>query len=194
MNYPWLCVGGVDGRYMLWWHDGTSGHGRWSVDTWSYQRVVQGTGQRDICHISNLSHIHYCLHYIPLLLHTLVMFTWWCIDLLICWFAISMATNACVVCLFICSWQDSGRHPTEAHLERDTFIHGHSTPQMAGKFSKAIRARKLVLTHFSPRYRGDDSDYSMKTMWRFEHMARKASGLWGRNDVIAAWDQVQWTS
>ena len=34
-------------------------------------------------------------------------------------------------------------------------------------------------------------DYSMKTMWRFEHMARKASGLWGRNDVIAAWDQVQ---
>lgn len=86
--------------------------------------------------------------------------------------------------------QDSARHPTEAHLERDTFAHGHSTPQMAGKFCKQVGARKLVLTHFSPRYRGDDSDYSMKTMWRFEHFARKASGLWGRNDVIAAWDQM----
>ena len=86
--------------------------------------------------------------------------------------------------------QDSVRHPTEGHLERDTFSHGHSTPQMAGKFCKQVGARKLVLTHFSPRYRGDDSDYSMKTMWRFEHFARKASGLWGRNDVIAAWDQM----
>ena len=36
-------------------------------------------------------------------------------------------------------------------------IHQPLHLQMAGKFSKAVRARKLVLTHFSPRYRGDDS-------------------------------------
>jgi hypothetical protein len=44
------------------------------------------------------------------------------------------------------------------------------------------------MTHFSPRYKGDDSEYSMSIMWRIEDMAREASGLMGRNDVIAAWD------
>ena len=79
---------------------------------------------------------------------------------------------------------------TLQQLERDTYQHGHSTPQMAGRFAKAVNARKLVLTHFSPRYRGDESDYSMKIMWQIEAMARSTFGLRGRNDVIAAWDQM----
>ncbi|KAH9948762.1 beta-lactamase-like protein [Amylocystis lapponica] len=33
---------------------------------------------------------------------------------------------------------------------------GHSTPQMAGTFAKRVRAKKLVLNHFSARYGGND--------------------------------------
>ena len=67
-------------------------------------------------------------------------------------------------------------------------MHGHSTPQMAGRFARKINAKRLALTHFSPRYTGDDSEASMRTMWAIEDMAKDASGLTGDNDVIAAWD------
>jgi ribonuclease Z len=83
---------------------------------------------------------------------------------------------------------DAGKHADPRALERDTFSHGHSTPQMAGRFAKQVQARRLLLTHFSPRYRGDDSEGSMKTMWRLEDLARETSGLVEENDVIAAWD------
>ncbi len=39
-----------------------------------------------------------------------------------------------------------------AALERETARHGHSTPQMAGRFAARIGARALLLTHFSQRY------------------------------------------
>jgi len=74
-------------------------------------------------------------------------------------------------------------------LEYDTISHGHSTPQMAGRFALQMGARRLVLTHFSPRYKGDDSLESMQIMWRIEDQAREASGLVGLgNEVLAAWD------
>lgn len=86
---------------------------------------------------------------------------------------------------------DSGKYAVPNLLERDAFMHGHSTPQMAGRFAKKINAKKLLLTHFSPRYRGDDGENSMQIMWRIEDMARHASGLLGKNEVIAAWDLMK---
>jgi ribonuclease Z len=83
---------------------------------------------------------------------------------------------------------DGAKYSHPKMLERDTFIHGHSTPSMAGRFAKAIRAKRLLLTHFSPRYRGDDQEGSMKIMWQVEDQARVASELYGYNDVVAAWD------
>jgi ribonuclease Z len=41
-------------------------------------------------------------------------------------------------------------------VEMRTKSRGHSTPQMAGAFAKSIRARKLILNHFSARYAGND--------------------------------------
>jgi ribonuclease Z len=91
------------------------------------------------------------------------------------------------------AWDSSDRKkfPTYSHMEHDTFAHGHSTPQMAAKFAAKIRAKRLILTHFSPRYAGDDSESSMYIMWQLEDMAKLGSNhFWGRNDVIAAWDQM----
>ena len=76
------------------------------------------------------------------------------------------------------------------HLEKDTRYHGHSTPQMAAAFATKIGAKQLVLTHFSPRYKGDDSEQSMRVMWRIEDLARASGGFKGKNDVICAWDQM----
>jgi len=86
---------------------------------------------------------------------------------------------------------DKTRHADYSRLERDTFVHGHSTPQMAGRFAQRIAAKRLVLTHFSPRYRGEDDERSMRIMWRIEDQARaNAPLLDGQNDVIAAWDMM----
>jgi ribonuclease Z len=82
----------------------------------------------------------------------------------------------------------AGRHKGYRHLERDTIKHGHSTPEMAGRFAKAVNAKRLILNHFSSRYYGDWSENSMRVMWGIEDMARRASGLWGENGVVAAWD------
>ncbi len=85
----------------------------------------------------------------------------------------------------------NNRHDNYHSQEREAVKHGHSTPQMAGQFAKEIRAKKLVLTHFSTRYSGTDDDHSMKIMWKIEDQARSAvEELSGDNDVIAAWDTM----
>ena len=60
---------------------------------------------------------------------------------------------------------DSSRYRDYNALERDTLRHGHSTPQMAGRFAAQINAKRLILTHFSPRYRGDEELQYMKGMY-----------------------------
>lgn len=94
------------------------------------------------------------------------------------------ATNA-----FLPEFDRNTKHTDYSRLERDTFVHGHSTPQMAGRFASRIRAKRLILTHFSPRYRGEDDERSMRIMWRIEDQARSNYPLLnGKNDVLAAWD------
>lgn len=41
-------------------------------------------------------------------------------------------------------------------LEARARSRGHSTPQVAGRFATRIGAKKLVLNHFSARYKGND--------------------------------------
>ncbi|CAM9610026.1 unnamed protein product, partial [Phaeothamnion confervicola] len=80
---------------------------------------------------------------------------------------------------------DAGKSYRE--VEADTISHGHSTPHMAARFARQVRARQLVLSHFSPRYKGDDSLESAGVMRRIEAQAAKSGGF--RSDqVVAAWD------
>jgi len=77
----------------------------------------------------------------------------------------------------------------KAAVARDAKIHGHSTPGIAGEFAKEIGAKRLVLNHFSSRYKGDQSLESMSIMTRIEQEAVKASGL-PPTHVAAAWDMM----
>jgi ribonuclease Z len=72
-------------------------------------------------------------------------------------------------------------------VTRDAKIHGHSTPIMAGEFAKKINAKKLVLNHFSARYKGDQSLDSITIMTRMERQAIKSSGM-SEDAVACAWD------
>eukprot|EP00546_Thalassionema_frauenfeldii_P012765 CAMPEP_0178913724 /NCGR_PEP_ID=MMETSP0786-20121207/11004_1 /TAXON_ID=186022 /ORGANISM="Thalassionema frauenfeldii, Strain CCMP 1798" /LENGTH=587 /DNA_ID=CAMNT_0020586503 /DNA_START=433 /DNA_END=2196 /DNA_ORIENTATION=- len=76
---------------------------------------------------------------------------------------------------------------TAASIQKETTSHGHSTPQMAAQFAKAISAKKLVLNHFSPRYKGDAQFDSISIMTMVERLAQKAAGM-APDEVVAAWD------
>jgi ribonuclease Z len=72
-------------------------------------------------------------------------------------------------------------------VTNDAIVHGHSTPQIAGEFCRAANGKRLVLNHFSARYKGDVSVDSLSIMMRIEYQAMKASGL-SETQVAAAWD------
>jgi len=61
-------------------------------------------------------------------------------------------------------------------VEQRAMSRGHSTPQMAGRFAKQIKARQLVLNHFSARYPGDDSEESQKIMHAIGKLAADELG------------------
>ncbi|TFK75758.1 Metallo-hydrolase/oxidoreductase [Pluteus cervinus] len=69
-------------------------------------------------------------------------------------------------------------------VEERTKSRGHSTPQMAGKFAKAIKAKNLVLNHFSSRYSGEQSEGAMTIMNAIGKLAADEFG----DDVTCALD------
>ncbi|KAJ3199011.1 hypothetical protein HDU82_000791, partial [Entophlyctis luteolus] len=85
------------------------------------------------------------------------------------------ATNSCLK-------SDLQTGATEQAVEEQTVNHGHSTPRMAAEFAKRVRARKLVLNHFSSRYKGDGSAASLEVM---EEVRQLAVAVFGSNVVCA---------
>ncbi|KAJ6625641.1 beta-lactamase-like protein [Mycena sp. CBHHK59/15] len=75
---------------------------------------------------------------------------------------------------------------TYESVEARTKSRGHSTPQMAGAFAKRIRARQLILNHFSARYPGnDDVDVEARTV--MEAIGKLAANEYG-SEVLCARD------
>lgn len=83
--------------------------------------------------------------------------------------------------------QGFDKETTLQEVTNDAKVHGHSTPDMAGQFAKVIGAKRLILNHFSSRYKGDPSLESLSIMTRIEKQAIEASGL-NETHVAAAWD------
>lgn len=72
---------------------------------------------------------------------------------------------------------------------QDAKSHGHSTPYMAGAFARRIQAKKLILNHFSSRYKGDATWESMCVMRNFEKQAIDGSRNWLNDEtVVSSWD------
>ncbi|KAK7054211.1 Metallo-hydrolase oxidoreductase [Favolaschia claudopus] len=80
---------------------------------------------------------------------------------------------------------------TYKSIEERTRSRGHSTPQMAGAFAKRIRAKRLILNHFSARYPGnDDVDPEAKVI--MGAIAKLAADEYGK-EVVCARDLMNFT-
>ncbi|KAJ3304557.1 hypothetical protein HDU76_005177 [Blyttiomyces sp. JEL0837] len=98
------------------------------------------------------------------------------------------ATNACLKCDIEGLAYDEVTKiakTTPHDVELQTVLHGHSTPQMAGRFARQVNARKLVLNHFSPRYKGDVEAGSLRIM---EEIRGLAVEEFGSEEVLTARD------
>lgn len=67
--------------------------------------------------------------------------------------------------------------------------HGHSTPDMAGAFARSIGAQRLILNHFSSRYRGDVLE-NAESAAIMNEMASLAADAYGQ-PVECAYDFMQ---
>ncbi|KAJ7228503.1 beta-lactamase-like protein [Mycena pura] len=76
-------------------------------------------------------------------------------------------------------------------IEARTKSRGHSTPQMAGAFAKRIRAKQLVLNHFSSKYAGDD-DVNRDSKAIMDTIGGLAAEVYGK-EVICARDLMSVT-
>jgi len=66
--------------------------------------------------------------------------------------------------------------------------HGHSTPQMAGAFARAVGAATTALSHFSARYKGGADPDDVAAMAVLAEQARRMRS--GRPDDVAAAHRV----
>ncbi|KAI9346227.1 beta-lactamase-like protein [Obelidium mucronatum] len=86
-------------------------------------------------------------------------------------------TNAPVVDLVIheatnsCLKEDIENGSTPETVTEQTRDHGHSTPEMAAQFAKRVGAARLVMNHFSSRYKGDAEPESLVVMEQVRQLA-----------------------
>ena len=64
-----------------------------------------------------------------------------------------------------------GRTPEQ--VRRLAVDHGHSTPQMAGALARHAAAKRLVMTHFGPKYPGDNGKHSRRVMGEVRALAQQ---------------------
>ncbi|KAJ1310668.1 hypothetical protein OPQ81_009195 [Rhizoctonia solani] len=94
--------------------------------------------------------------------------------------------------------RSSAKKDSQDSVKERAVQRGHSTPLMAGEFARAIRAKMLVLNHFSSKFasppinstQGEQS-VSPKTDKRLDivlEIERQASIAWGNGKAIAAYD------
>lgn len=78
----------------------------------------------------------------------------------------------------------------ENELMETCIDHGHSTPEMAGYFAAKVNAKKLILTHFSQRYKGVGENVTTKTgdCVSIEKLLRQAEKAFKSDSVIVAED------
>ncbi|KYF41709.1 hypothetical protein TGARI_258590 [Toxoplasma gondii ARI] len=76
-------------------------------------------------------------------------------------------------------------------LDEEAFARGHSTAAMAGDFAGRAGAQRLVLTHFSQRFKGDASLTSVALMKSVEQEALNAMLNAERSVCQATFDNVQ---
>ncbi|KAG8467828.1 hypothetical protein KFE25_006880 [Diacronema lutheri] len=90
--------------------------------------------------------------------------------------------------------RDRERQPTASaeSVEAAATLKGHSTPQMAGRLARRVRARNLALTHFSAMYSGAVDEASLLVMAEIESLARQECKLAG-TAVFAARDLMSLT-
>ncbi|ETV96195.1 hypothetical protein H310_10389 [Aphanomyces invadans] len=93
------------------------------------------------------------------------------------------ATNACLQ-------SDITAGSSREAVEETAKSHGHSTPELAGAFAKAIGCKRLVLNHFSNRYKGDASEKSVQVM---DEVRQLAVDAFGSDNVVCARDFMQVT-
>lgn len=80
---------------------------------------------------------------------------------------------------------------TAKSVQASAIAKGHSTPQMAGQLARDVRARHLVLTHFSAQYPGAGDEASLELMEEIRSLAQQecdpsVTAVTAARDLMAA--------